>query len=548
MKNYIIYARKSSEADDKQVQSIGDQLAYCHKRIDPSEWRLLATFTEEKSAKKPGIRTAFYEMLELAEKTENVVIVSWKLNRLSRNPVDSGTVQYALQNDKISSIITSDRTYQKEDSGLMFSVESGMWNQFIIDLSKDTKRGMAWKAKDWWLGWPAPQGYLNDIFHKTILIDPERFLTVRRMWDLLLKEKYSLSRIANIANDEWWFRTRMKQKIWGKPIGVSSLYHIFTNPFYAWMIRFKWVVSKWNHEPMITLEEFHLAQMILGKNTSCERPQKREFAYTGSIKCGCCGCSITAEQRTKKNKVNIHNYIYYHCSHKKDTPIWKCSERSAIQDINLEGQILDILGSIEIIPDFVDWAKWVLHRLHWDESKKIESTFESMSRQIEWEKKKLSKLFDYLINETISESQYKEQKQKMESEIELLEAKRQSSGVASKNWMEVMEDTLDFIKTARAKFITWDIQTKKKIFRALGSNLILMEGKLTLELNSWFKPFENINSKLTSPLWRFEPYKKSISLRETNALDVDFSIWLPVLEEVRENILSYSGTIYVPKL
>ena len=59
----------------------------------------------------------------------------------------------------------------------------------------------------------------------------------------------------------------------------------------------------------------------------------------------------------KKNKVNTHNYIYYHSSHKKDTPIWKCSERSAIQDINLEKQILDILGNIELIPDFVDWAK-----------------------------------------------------------------------------------------------------------------------------------------------------------------------------------------------
>lgn len=37
MKNYIIYARKSSEADDKQVQSIEDQLTFCKKRIDTSE-------------------------------------------------------------------------------------------------------------------------------------------------------------------------------------------------------------------------------------------------------------------------------------------------------------------------------------------------------------------------------------------------------------------------------------------------------------------------------------------------------------------------------
>ncbi len=50
---YCLYARKSSEADDKQVQSIEDQLAYCRKKIDPAEGKIIATFTEEKSAKKP---------------------------------------------------------------------------------------------------------------------------------------------------------------------------------------------------------------------------------------------------------------------------------------------------------------------------------------------------------------------------------------------------------------------------------------------------------------------------------------------------------------
>lgn len=83
-------------------------------------------FREEKSAKAPHKREEFQKMLALIESTENVVIVSWKLNRLSRNPVDTGTIQYALQNGKIHHIITSDREYHREDSGLMFSVESGM--------------------------------------------------------------------------------------------------------------------------------------------------------------------------------------------------------------------------------------------------------------------------------------------------------------------------------------------------------------------------------------------------------------------------------------
>lgn len=59
------------------------------------------------------------------------------------------------------------------------------------------------------------------------------------MWDLLLKEKYSLSKIADIANNEWGFRTIQKKKMGGKKLGISSLYHIFGNIFYTGSIEFK---------------------------------------------------------------------------------------------------------------------------------------------------------------------------------------------------------------------------------------------------------------------------------------------------------------------
>lgn len=333
MNKFIIYARKSSEVDDKQVQSIDDQLNYCKKRLESLEGKSINTFMEEKSAKKPWIRSAFYEMLELIEKTDGVSIVCWKLDRLSRNPVDSGTIQYALQTGKITSIITSDRIYQKEDAGLMFSVETGMGNQFIIDLSKNTKRGMQWKADRGGLWWPAPHGYLNDILNKSVIIDEDRFSLVRRMWDLLIKDGYSLSRIADIANNEWWFRTVLKKRRWGKPIGSSSLYNIFTNPFYAGMIRFKGKMMPWAHPAMVTIEEYQEAQRILGKNLTAERPSVTEFSFTGWINCACCGCKVTAENKVKTTKTGKqHSYIYYHCTHKKDTREKKCTQRQNINE------------------------------------------------------------------------------------------------------------------------------------------------------------------------------------------------------------------------
>lgn len=85
-------------------------------------------------------------MMKFIQEKKVAGIICWKLDRLTRNPVDTGNLQYALQQGIIEKIITSDREYYPVDAGLLFSVETGMANQFILDLSKNTKRGMQGKA------------------------------------------------------------------------------------------------------------------------------------------------------------------------------------------------------------------------------------------------------------------------------------------------------------------------------------------------------------------------------------------------------------------
>jgi site-specific DNA recombinase len=70
-------------------------------------------------------------------------------------------------------------------------------------------------------------------------IDIDRFEVVKRMWKLLVQERLSLSKIVDIANEEWGFRTIQKKRMGGKKLSVSSLYNVFTNPFYTGKIRFK---------------------------------------------------------------------------------------------------------------------------------------------------------------------------------------------------------------------------------------------------------------------------------------------------------------------
>ena len=113
---YFLYARKSSESDEKQVQSIADQIGYWQNRAMSLNIEIVRVFTEEKSALEPYKRTVFLEMITEIEKGGIDGILAWKLDRLTRNPIDTGTVQYILQKGKIKRIITSDREYYPQDS------------------------------------------------------------------------------------------------------------------------------------------------------------------------------------------------------------------------------------------------------------------------------------------------------------------------------------------------------------------------------------------------------------------------------------------------
>jgi site-specific DNA recombinase len=137
---YFLYARKSSEAEDRQAASIDAQKDELLKIAKDQGLKVLEILEESQSAKKPG-RKVFNSMLERIYKGEANGILCWKLDRLARNPVDGGQISWMLQQSAISQIVTFGRTYYPTDNVLMMQVELGMANQFIRDLSVNVKRG-----------------------------------------------------------------------------------------------------------------------------------------------------------------------------------------------------------------------------------------------------------------------------------------------------------------------------------------------------------------------------------------------------------------------
>ena len=101
---YFLYIRKSSESEDRQVQSIEDQNIRLNALSAQLKLEIVDVYEEAKSAKKPNNRPKFTEMLGRIRAGEANGILCWQINRLTRNPVDAGELQWMLQTNLIQSI------------------------------------------------------------------------------------------------------------------------------------------------------------------------------------------------------------------------------------------------------------------------------------------------------------------------------------------------------------------------------------------------------------------------------------------------------------
>ncbi len=330
---YIIYARKSSESSERQIQSIDDQVNFFKKLAKEKDLDIIEIFSESKSAKAPG-RPIFNKMIDFIETGKAQGILCWKLDRLTRNPVDEGKLKWMLQNKIIKQIKTVDRDFNPEDNVVFASIEFGMANQYIRDLSKNVKRGIKSKLEKG--VWPnyAPIGYLNK--DKKIIVDKEKSKYIRRAFELYIKGNISIKEIANTLFEEG-FRSKA-----GYKYHKSKIHKILRNPFYYGVMFVQEEYYAGTHQPIISKRLFDETQRVLtGKNRT--KRKKHSFAFRGFLYCEECGCLLTAT--TKKG------YNYYYCTNGKGD----CEEHKRyLREEKVENILADSLDELKINPEMIE--------------------------------------------------------------------------------------------------------------------------------------------------------------------------------------------------
>ncbi len=342
---YCLYARKSTESEERQVLSIDSQVKEMMQLAEREGLDIAEIKRESHSAKETGQRPIFNEIVEEIKQGKFNGILTWAPDRISRNAGDLGKIVDLMDAKLLQEIRTYGQRFSDSPNEKFLLMILGSQAKLENDnRGINVKRGLRTRVE---MGlWPgvAPLGYLNQkLMDKKcqIIVDPARSPMVKKMFEKVAYEHYSGRKIYNWLKFELNFHTRGN-----KPLTLSGVYRILDNPFYYGPFEYPKDSGNWyqgKHQPLITQELFEKAQAQLKRDQTVR--ENKEFAFTKLFTCGYCGSGISAEEKWKalKDGTSAH-YIYYGCSRARDR---NCKNKY-IREEELIDELLKIIDKVNI--------------------------------------------------------------------------------------------------------------------------------------------------------------------------------------------------------
>lgn len=342
---YCLYARKSTESEERQVLSIDSQIKEMLLLAERENLKVITIKRESHSAKETGTRPIFNEIIEDLKQRKFNGILTWAPDRISRNAGDLGKIVDLMDSGLLQEIRTFGQRFSNNPNEKFLLMILGSQAKLENDnRGINVKRGLRTRVE---MGlWPgmAPVGYLNQkLMDKKcqIIQDPERAPIVKQMFEKVAYEKWSGRKVYT------WLKFELNFKTVGKHnMALGGLHRMLVNPIYYGVFEYPKKSGNWyqgKHEPIITKELFDKTVQQL-KRDNIQR-QSKEFAYTKLMVCGLCGSMISAEEKYKQLKDGTTaKYIYYGCGRSKDR---NCKSHY-LREEELVGQLIKLLDQIKI--------------------------------------------------------------------------------------------------------------------------------------------------------------------------------------------------------
>ena len=344
---YCLYARKSTESEEKQVLSIDSQIREMEQIAERQGLNIVCRKEESHSAKASGKRPVFQEIIDEIDKEIYNGILTWAPDRLSRNAGDLGSLVDLMDQGKLMNIQTYGQTFSNSPNEkfllMILCSQAKLEND---NKGVNVKRGLRARCEQGLWPFRPPIGYLKSD-HKdegcVCVLDEKRSSIIKEMFEKIANDRWSGRKLHDWLKNEIHFTHSS-----GKPLSLGNVYRVLQNHFYYGKFEYPVDSGNWYqgvHEPIVSKELFDAVQEQMNRQILVKRSDPKDFAFTKLTTCGLCGSGVTADEKFKELKDGgVNRHVYYRCSRSRNQ---NCNYK-AINEQTLIKQITKIIKEIGI--------------------------------------------------------------------------------------------------------------------------------------------------------------------------------------------------------
>lgn len=403
MYNGACYIRVSTDiqtefSPDAQLKAIMEYATSHNIVIDKKH----IYYEEGISGKNANKRPIFLKMIKEAKskpKPFDYILVH-AFDRFARNVKESRIYKELLRDDLKINLISITEDFGNDKNGFLLEGIKDILNEYYsLNLADEVRKGMKEKAFRGELQTTPPFGY-KAVDNKLVIIEAEA-LFVKYIFDSYVNGLMNIRSLARYANSNG-IKTKR-----GNCFDTRAISYILNNPVYIGYL--KWthkitkeiIIKKSTHEPIINEKLFNDAQDLLKINKKIyknkkQEPKNKHFS-SGLIKCFNCGKSLV-----------VNNKNYYICSGYVKA---KCNKTQSLNIKKIEDILLNIIKE-----KFKDKITIDFNNKDIDNK----SEYNLISNKLDQIELKMRKIKSAYINGIDTINEYKENKNSILKEKELL--------------------------------------------------------------------------------------------------------------------------------
>ena len=444
-KRLALYTRVSTIEQSEEGYSIDEQERLLRSWAEKNNYEVYKCYSDRGiSGKDIKNRPALKELLKDAEEKKFDMVISWKINRISRKLADVLKIVDILEKNDITFKSYSEPFETDTPAGKMQFQMMALIGEFERGtIAQNVKMGMCAKAKAGeWCGGRVLGYDLVPMENKEGTKRGKTKLTINeieaRSVRLIFNEYVNGKGYKAITNqlNKLGYKTKK-----GNDFSVGSIREILTNPVYIGKVRYN-VRQNWSekrrrninanpiitdgvHEPIIDEVLWDKVQAIMeSKKGKPSRIYDGEYPLTGILRCPKCGAGMVISRTTNKLADGTKKRIaYYCCGAWKNKGTSVCNSNTIRVDKANEyvfNKISELLSNEKMV-------KSIVNNINKERHKKIspaKKELERIDKELEKIDRKKTKLFEAYEEELISKEEFKERKDELNKRAKSLQEEK----------------------------------------------------------------------------------------------------------------------------